>query len=228
MTFAWHLFGKLGNKAIDATGYGYGAGYRQHHWGKGGKGWGEHGFPNLNWALAWEGHAGMHFFTRFPQGVKNPFHLCLPEGFTIERKWWGQDGAYWVTTHDLKFDGAGFNKEIVLLGDGFKKGSIMMWDGNEKEGNWIVKARPQYALAIPKGNDHIWYRSTFQFELNNGAYYSGYWEMDIHFRKALKPGEMPDPYVVKFWPETWDSKAHYWHFYQREELEESTYDKVAA
>merc|ERR1711970_1513858 len=49
MTFAWHLFGTIGNKCIDADGYGYGAGYRQHHWGKGGKGWGEHGLPNLNW-----------------------------------------------------------------------------------------------------------------------------------------------------------------------------------
>ena len=58
-TFSWHLFGNLGNKAIEADGYGYGSGYRQHHWGKGGKGWGEHGYPNLNWALAWEGHAGM-------------------------------------------------------------------------------------------------------------------------------------------------------------------------
>ena len=133
----------------------------------------------------------------------------------------------------------------------------MMWDGNKEKGNWIVKAWPQYALAVPKGNDHIWYRSTFQFELNNGSFYSGYWEMDIHFRylnliqyflqgilrrslcirnnnkfsflgnyrKALQPGQMPDPYVVKFWPETWDSKPHYWHFYEREELEQSTYDK---
>ena len=58
----------------------------------------------------------------------------------------------------------------------------MLWDGNKEKGNWIVKAYPQYALAVPKGNDHIWYRSTFQFELNNGAYYTGYWEMDIHFR----------------------------------------------
>merc|ERR1712002_866495 len=227
-TFAWHLFGTMGNKCIDADGYGYGAGYRQHHWGKGGKGWGEHGLPNLNWALAWEGHAGMHFFTRFPKGVVNPFNLSLPEGFTIERKWWGQDGAHWATTHDVKFDGAGFNKEIVLVGDGFKTGSLMLWDGNKEKGNWIVKAWPQYALAVPKGNDHIWYRSTFQFELNNGAYYSGYWEMDIHFRKALQPGQMPNPYVVKFWPETWDSKPHYWHFYEREELEQSTYDKVTA
>merc|ERR1712142_317705 len=152
----------------------------------------------------------------------------LPGGFTIERKWWGQDGAHWATTHDVKFDGAAFNKEICLIGDGFKKGSLMLWDGNKKEGNWIVKAWPQYALAVPKGNDHIWYRSTFQFELNNGSYYSGYWEMDIHFRRALQPGQMPDPYVVKFWPETWDSKPHYWHFYEREEVEQSTYDKVAA
>jgi len=225
--FSWHLFGTIGNKSIDADGYGFGGGYRQHHWGKGGKGWGEHGLPNLNWALAWEGHAGMHFFTRFPKGVVNPFNLALPEGFTIERKWWGQDGAHWATTHDVKFDGADFKKEIVLVGDGFKKGSLMLWDGNKKEGNWIVKAWPQYALAIPKGNDHIWYRSTFQFELNNGSYYSGYWEMDIHFRRALEPGQMPNPYVVKFWPETWDSKPFYWHFYEREEVEQSTYDKVA-
>merc|ERR1712142_985880 len=75
-------------------------------------------------------------------------------------------------------------------------------------------------FAVPKGNDHIWYRSTFQFELNNGAYYTGYWEMDIHFRKALEPGQMPNPYVVKFWPETWDSKPFYWHFYEREEVEQ--------
>merc|ERR1719334_3037120 len=37
MTFSWHLFGNLGNRAIEADGYGYGSGYRQHHWGKGGK-----------------------------------------------------------------------------------------------------------------------------------------------------------------------------------------------
>ena len=36
---------------------------------------------------------------------------------------------------------------------------------------------------------------------------------------------MPNPYVVKFWPETWDSKPFYWHFYEREEVEQSTYDK---
>jgi len=36
---------------------------------------------------------------------------------------------------------------------------------------------------------------------------------------------MPKPYVVKFWPETWASKPHYWHFYEREEVEESTYDQ---
>merc|ERR1711942_329735 len=65
-TFSWHLSGSLNDKAITADGYGYGHGYRQHHWGKGGKGFGEHGLPNLAWALAWEGHAGLHFFTRFP------------------------------------------------------------------------------------------------------------------------------------------------------------------
>ena len=38
--------------------------------------------------------------------------------------------------------------------------------------------------------------------------------------------KMPAPYVVKFFPETWDSKPHYWHFYEREEIEQSTYDKA--
>merc|ERR1712002_1221648 len=110
-------------------------------------------------------------------------------------------------------------------GRGFAPGSLMMWDGNKDKGAWIVKSWPQYALATPKGDRHIWYRGTFQFELNNGNFYSGYWEMDIHFRKPNP--KMPDPYAVKFWPETWDSKPHYWHFYEREEVEQSTYDKVA-
>jgi len=224
MTFSWNLFGSLSNKCITADGYGYGSGYRQHHWGKGGQGWGEHGLPNLNWALAWEGHAGMHFFTRFPKGVTNPFILSLPEGFVINRKWWGQDGAHWATTHDLRFDGSNFSKKIVLVGSGFKTGCFMWWDGNKEKGTWVVKAWPQYAVAVPKGNDHVWYRATFQLELNDGTFYSGYWEMDIHFRKPVD--KMPNPYVVKFWPETWDSKPHYWHFYEREEVEQSTYDKV--
>merc|ERR1712121_329434 len=224
MTFSWHLFGNLGNKAIEADGYGYGSGYRQHHWGKGGKGWGEHGLPNLNWALAWEGHVGLHFFTRFPKGVTNPFILSLPEGFTIKRHWWGQDGSHWATTHDLRFEGTHFNKKIVLVGDGFKRDCFMWWDGNKEKGTWIVRSWPQYAVAVPKGNDHVWYRAAFQYELNNGSYYSGYWEMDTHFRKPVD--KMPAPYVVKFFPETWDSKPHYWHFYEREEIEQSTYDKV--
>merc|ERR1719333_509521 len=75
------------------------------------------------------------------------------------------------------------------------------------------------------GDRHIWYRGTYQFELNNGNFYSGYWEMDIHFRKPNP--KMPKPYVVKFWPETWASKPHYWHFYEREEVEQSTYDQIA-
>merc|ERR1719334_3089628 len=206
-----------------ADGYGYGHGYRQHHWGKGGKGFGEHGLPNLAWALAWEGHAGLHFFTRFPKGVVNPFIYSLPEGFTIERKWWGQDGDHWSTTHDVGYEGTNVNKRIQLVGSGFAPGSLMMWDGNRDKGAWIVKSWPQYALATPKGDRHIWYRGTFQFEHNNGNFYSGYWEMDIHFRKPNP--KMPNPYVVKFWPETWASKPHYWHFYEREEVEESTYDQ---
>jgi len=221
MTFNWHLFGSLNNKCIEADGYGYGSGYRQHHWGTGGKGFGEHGLPNLAWALAWEGHAGMHFFTRFPKGVTNPFILSLPEGFVINRKWYGQDGAHWATTHDVRFADGAINKKVVLVGSGFEKGSLMLWDGNKEKGNWIVRSWPQYAVAVPKGDDHIWYRSTFQFELNDGSFYSGYWEMDIHLRKKI---EMPAPYVVKFWDETWHSDAFGWHFYEREEVEQSTYD----
>merc|ERR1719334_501601 len=139
MTFSWNLFGSLSNKCITADGYGYGSGYRQHHWGKGGQGWGEHGLPNLNWA----------------------------------------------PTHDLRFDGSNFSKKIVLVGSGFKTGCFMWWDGNKEKGTWVVKAWPQYAVAVPKGNDHVWYRATFQLELNDGPFYSGYWEMDIHFRKPV-------------------------------------------
>ena len=47
-------------------------------------------------------HLGLHFFTRFPKGVVNPFIYSLPEGFTIERKWWGQGGDHWATTHDIR------------------------------------------------------------------------------------------------------------------------------
>jgi len=224
-TFSWHLSGSINNKAISADGYGYGHGYRQHHWGKGGKGFGEHGLPNLAYALAWEGHAGLHFFTRFPKGVINPFIYSLPEGFTVERKWWGQGGDHWSTTHDVRYEGTHVSKRIALIGGGFADGSLMMWDGNKEKGAWIVKSFPQYAVAVPKGDSHIWYRGSFQFELNNGNFYSGYWEMDIHFRKPNP--KMPNPYVVKFWPETWASKPHYWHFYEREEVEESTYDKIA-
>merc|ERR1711982_302003 len=121
-----------------------------------------------NWALAWEGHAGLHFFTRFPKGMTNPFILSLPEGFVINRHWWGQDGSHWATTHDLRFDGSNFNKKFVLVGDGFKRDCFMWWDGNKEKGTWIVKSWPQYAVAVPKGDSHIWYRAAFQFELNNG------------------------------------------------------------
>ena len=38
--------------------------------------------------------------------------------------------------------------------------------------------------------------------------------------------EMPAPYVVKFFDESWYSDAFGWHFYEREELEESTYDGI--
>merc|ERR1711872_989942 len=134
-------------------------------------------------------------------------------------------GTYTAYVHDVRYEGTNVNKRIQLVGSGFAPGSLMMWDGNKDKGAWIVKSYPQYALATPKGDRHIWYRGTFQFELNNGNFYGGYWEMDIHFRKPNP--KMPNPYVVKFWPETWASKPHYWHFYEREEVEESTYDRAA-
>merc|ERR1712198_488947 len=80
-----------------------------------------------------------HFFTRFPKGVVNPFIYSLPEGFTIERKWWGQDGDHWSTTHDVRYEGTNVNKRIQLVGSGFAPGSLMMWDGNKDKGAWIVK-----------------------------------------------------------------------------------------
>merc|ERR1719187_181949 len=74
---------------------------------------------------------------------------------------------------DIRYEGTNVNKRIQLVGSGFAPGSLMMWDGNKDKGAWIVKSYPQYALATPKGDRHIWYRGTFQFELNNGNFYSG-------------------------------------------------------
>jgi len=222
MGFNWSLMGSINNKAITANGYGYGFGYRQHQWGTGAEGYGEYGLPNLNYALAWEGHAGLHFFTRFPRGVTNPFNYTLPEGFTISRRWFGQDGAHWTSTHDLKMVDGAFNKRISLVGKGFPKEGVMTATPKTPE-LMIVKTYPQYVLAVPKGNNHIWYRGTFQFKLANGSYYSGYWEMDMHFRKPCD--QMPNPYVVRFVPESWTSDAFGWGFYEREEVEQSTYDK---
>jgi len=222
MEFTWHLFGKLNNKTIEADGNGYGSGYRQHQWGNGSKGFGAYGFPNLVWALGWEGHAGLHFFTRLPKSVTNPFLSALPDGFIVKRRWYGQAGDHWNTTHDVRCTDGVIHKRVYMVGSGFKKGSCMMWDGDRSSGApWIVNSFPQYVVAIPKGDDHIWYRSTFQFQLNNGSYYSGYWEMDIHLRKNIK---MPSPFVVKFWDESWYSNAFSWQFYEREEVEHSTYD----
>merc|ERR1711990_848056 len=86
----------------------------------------------------WEGHAGLHFFTRFPKGVTNPFIYGLPEGFVVNRHWYGQGGDHWTTTHDVRFNDGVISKKIVLVGSGFEKGSFMLWDGNKEKGNWIV------------------------------------------------------------------------------------------
>jgi len=224
VNFSWHMFGTLNNLPFECDGHGFGSGYRQHHWGKGGKGYGTHGYPNLAYALGWEGHAGLHFFTRFPKGVKNPFILGLPEGFVVNRKWFGRGSDHWTTTHDLRFTDGVLTKKICMLTSDFDEDSCMLWKGDKTDGTpWVVKAWPQYAVAVPKSDDHIYYRATYQLELNDGTYYSGYWEMDIRFRKKI---EMPAPYVVKFWDESWHSDAFGWHFYEREEVEESTYDGI--
>lgn len=220
ISFQWNLNGSINNEAMEASGHGYGFGFRQHQWGTAVKGFGEKGLPNLNWALAWEGHAGLHFFTRFPRGVSNPFILALPEGFTVNRKWYGQDGAHWTSTHDLKFSDGVLTKKINLVGAGFPKDGAMLATPKQPDLQ-IVGQFPQYVLAVPKGNTHIWYRGTFQFKLAGGNYYSGYWEMDVHFRKKV---QMPSPFVVRFVAESWESDAFSWGFYEREEIEQSTYD----
>merc|ERR1719193_2644545 len=103
----------------------------------------------------------------------------------------------------------------------------MAW--STRRSAWLVPALLPAALCCGRETELTalpgLYRAGFQFKLNNGNYYSGYWEMDIHFRKKI---EMPAPYVVKFWDETWYSDAFGWHFYEREEVEQSTYDGIMA
>merc|ERR1711979_30397 len=126
MTFDWSFFGSINDMAIEGSGHGFGSGYRQHQWGRGGgKAFGEYGRPNLVWALGWEGHAGLHFFARFPKGMANPVVESLPEGFVVHRKWYGQDGAYWKTTHDVRFAEGHINKRIVLVGAHLPEKGIM-------------------------------------------------------------------------------------------------------
>jgi len=230
ISFTWSLFGSINDKSLEASGVGFGSGFRQHQWGKGGKGFADAGLPNLAWALAWEGHAGLHFFTRFPRGVVNPFILSLPEGFVVNRKWYGHDGAHWTSTHDVRFADGIISKNIVLVGAGFPENSVMLTSSSSPSSsssavsssdNLIVRSFPQYVLAVPKGDDHIWYRSTFQFQLKSGKFYSGHWEMDVHCRKKI---QMPPPYVVRMVEETWESDGKSWSFYEREEVEPSTYD----
>ena len=70
----------------------------------------------------------------------------------------------------------------MLVGERFMDNCFLWWDGDKTKGRWIEKTWPQFAVAVPKGPDKIWYRAPFQFLLNDGSYYSGYWEMDIQFR----------------------------------------------
>jgi len=230
MTFDWSFFGSINDMAIEGSGHGFGSGYRQHQWGRGGgKAFGEYGRPNLVWALGWEGHAGLHFFARFPKGLANPVIESLPEGFVVHRKWYGQDGAYWKTTHDVRFAEGHINKRIVLVGAHFPEKGIMFAPASGPDydkGRIIKRSYPQYVTAIPKGDKHIWYRGTFQFELENGSFYSGYWEQDVHCRKKIE--KMPHSFVLRFDDETWKSDGWGWNFYEREEVEPSTYDAIVA
>jgi len=228
MTFNWSFYGSLNDKAIAGSGHGFGGGYRQHQWGTGsGEAFGDYGRPNLVWALAWEGHAGIHFFTRFPSGVINPVVASLPEGFVVHRWWYGQDGAHWKTTHDLRYADGHISKRICLIGGDFPEKGIMFAPASGPDydkGKLIVRSWPQYVVAVSKGEDHVWYRGTFQFELDDGSYYSGYWEQDVHMRKKVK--KMPSAFVLRYDPETWHSDGWSWNFYEREEVEPSTYDTL--
>merc|ERR1712042_390082 len=119
----------------------------------------------------------------------------------------------------------GIRHQPPLVGPRWLQDRLLLVVGwQQRQGHLGREKLAPIRRRCPKGNDHVWYRAAFQWELNDGSYYSGYWEMDIHFRKPVD--KMPNPYVVKFWPETWDSKPHYWHFYEREEIEQSTYDKA--
>merc|ERR1711921_42911 len=207
LNYAWNVRGTLNGDFISASGTTASVdGVADVH-GTAGEG---SPFNHSSWIWGGMAHYGLGYMKgghKVNPCEKYPYHMT--------RHWRGEDGAHIWSSHTI-------NKKIVLVGSGFEKGSLMLWDGNKEKGNWIVRSWPQYAVAVPKGDDHIWYRSTFQFELNDGKFYSGYWEMDVHCRKKI---QMPAPYVVKFWDETWDSDAYNWHFYEREEVEQSTYDK---
>jgi len=224
MSFTWSLHGSINEKSLEINGVGFGSGFRQHQWAKGAKGFIGADFPNLAWPLAWEGHAGLHFFTRFPRGVVNPFILALPEGFVVTRNWFGHDGAHWTSNHDVRFADGIISKKVALMGADFPVNSIMMMPSTDsKPDDRIVRSFPQYIVAVPKGDDHIWYRSCFQYQLGSGKFYSGYWEMDVHCRKKI---QMPSPFVVRVNEETWDCDGTGWSFYLREEVEPSTYDSA--
>ena len=85
----------------------------------------------------------------------------------------------------IRFTDGVISKKIYLIGAGFPENSVLMTSSDDKSGNLIVQSFPQYILAVPKGDDHIWYRSSFQFKMRNGTYYSGYWEMDVRCRFAF-------------------------------------------
>merc|ERR1711990_555812 len=90
INFTWHLSGSASDLRD------------QYQGGEEGKVSGELGLSSVARALAWEGHAGLHFFTRFPEHVENPFVASLPEGFVVNRKWYGQNDDRWITTHNVR------------------------------------------------------------------------------------------------------------------------------
>merc|ERR1719187_2804774 len=60
-----------------------------------------------------------------PRVLLTLFVASLPEGFVVHRWWYGQDGAHWKTTHDLRFADGHFNKRICLVGTGFPEKGVV-------------------------------------------------------------------------------------------------------
>merc|ERR1712142_1450108 len=122
-------------------------------------------FNHSSWIWGGMGHYGLGFMKgghKVNPCEKYPYHMT--------RHWYGEDGAHIWSSHNISGAEGAWAGDIACVGENFQpKGPILQG-----------KVIGQYPS---KGDSHIWYRAAFQLELNNGSYYSGYWEMDIHFRK---------------------------------------------